>query len=986
MAGSSGGDCMRHLYWVRIRSRRLLVALLATLVYLLLLTVDAVRFFSGHATAAELVQFGFSTFVALLFFAVGALVWLYARNRLVAFFLFCFSFTMMMSFAVETGAALLNDPLLSLIGGVSSGLAVFLFSVLLLLFPKNYLSWSYQRSSEPNNRSRSSRQHHYILLLRGYLLVLILLGLIVLLQAVFRFLQFSQLADMLNLFANSYYVLALIGIFATITVSYRRSSSLRERQQLRFFLSGVILTFAPLLILTVLPTIWNPSWAVPGRFSTITFALLPLALGYSILRYQILIFDTYIRRAAAWLVGAVSLVVLGYLVGTLAGTFLSGDFVAYSVCVIASMAALGPLTWWLAYQLTDRLFFSEIKYYRRLVEQPGQLSREKLDISGAARLITMAATNVFGTQEVCLYMLDEDTGHYRLYPPLADDDTSDAPRRSFIQRLLQAMSPATSTNGAVDVHLPLLQDIDWLTLHRPVMDIIGRITSAERPLLLSEASRLETARPTGLRRYLMTTTPLDFDPLFAPIRAQGKVIAVLVLGERGDHGQYAGPDLEAIALIESRYSPVLETARLDAQASRQVAILEVLYRGVSAASGAGKAFQSVEEVVAAYTKIAAEAVQAGAGTWLYHTSDRRLQHAIHVGSGPELVSSDVSMSPRDSDWSSLFYRGESPQPWQGSSSEIPSCLSQAHHFPFAWLPLKGGKQHMGVLALTYPRPHLFSPEEQRVLSMFADQFAVALENASFTVELRAAYERQKELDRLKDQFIMTASHELRTPLTAVQGYIDLLEQYNASLSAEERSSFLAKAQRSSDELVLLVGNIMDASRVETDVEQVSLCTVSLASSVMYIVEILEAIMQRENRHIQVNVPAHIMVVADELRLRQVLLNLVGNAIKYSPAGTSVDISAVTCGEDVTLRVRDFGLGVPAADQERLFERFVRLERDMNSPARGTGLGLYISKRLIEAMGGRIWVESSGAPGKGSIFAFTLKCQKTNQAMNAVETN
>jgi signal transduction histidine kinase len=83
-------------------------------------------------------------------------------------------------------------------------------------------------------------------------------------------------------------------------------------------------------------------------------------------------------------------------------------------------------------------------------------------------------------------------------------------------------------------------------------------------------------------------------------------------------------------------------------------------------------------------------------------------------------------------------------------------------------------------------------------------------------------------------------------------------------------------------------------------------------------------------------------------------------------------------------VRDFGLGVPAADQERLFERFVRLERDMNSPARGTGLGLYISKRLIEAMGGRIWVESSGTPGKGSIFAFTLKRQKTNQAMNAVE--
>src|SRR5216683_3681739 len=974
MAEVMGGDLMRYVHWARARVGRLLAVVLALVIYFLLLSSEALRFLPQHVSDFPLF-FGFSSLVALLFLAVGALVWLYARDRRVALLLFGFCVAMMVTFAGETGTVN-NDPLSSLIVFVSSGLALSLFAALLLFFPRDYFAGL--RSGGGTGRRYSS------FLLRGYAVVLALTVLDDCRETLYFFTHLGR-PDWIDTVEFSYSGLVLMGILVTIILSYRRSASVRERQQLRIFVSGVVLTFAPLLILTVLPEIWNSPLAVPGQYSTITFALWPLALGYSILRYQILIFDTYIRRAVAWIVGIFSLVVLGYTVGILGSIFLPSNLIAYSIFVIAAMAILGPLTWWLAYQLTDHLFFSEIKHYRRLVEQPGQLSREKLDITGTARLFTMAATNVFGTQEVFLYVLDDDSGHYQLYPPLADDDASDAPRHSFVQRLLRAINPS-STNGAVDVYFSLLQDTDWLSLHRPVMDIIGRITSAERPLFLSEASRPETARPKGLARYLMTTAPLEFDPLFAPIRAQGKVIAVLVLGERGDNGQYAGPDFEAIALIESRLSPVLETARLDAQASRQVAILEALYRGVSAASGAGKAFQSVDEVIAAYTKIAAEAVQAGAWTWLYHTSDRRLQHAIHVGPGPELVSSDVSMSPRDSDWSSLFYRGESPQPLQGSSSEIPSCLPQTPYFPFAWLPLKGGKQHMGVLALTYSRPHLFSQEERRVLSMFADQFAVALENASFTVELRAAYERQKELDRLKDQFIMTASHELRTPLTAVQGYIDLLEQYNASLSAEERSSFLAKAQRSSDELVLLVGNIMDASRVETDVEQVSLCTVSLASSVMYIVEILEAIMQRENRHIQVNVPAHIMVVADELRLRQVLLNLVGNAIKYSPAGTSVDISAVTRGEDVTLRVRDFGLGVPAADQERLFERFVRLERDMNSPARGTGLGLYISKRLIEAMGGRIWVESSGTPGKGSIFAFTLKCQKTNQAMNAVETN
>jgi len=279
---------------------------------------------------------------------------------------------------------------------------------------------------------------------------------------------------------------------------------------------------------------------------------------------------------------------------------------------------------------------------------------------------------------------------------------------------------------------------------------------------------------------------------------------------------------------------------------------------------------------------------------------------------------------------------------------------------------------MGVLALTYPRPHLFSPEEQRVLSMFADQFAVALENASFTVELRAAYERQKELDRLKDQFIMTASHELRTPLTAVQGYIELLEAYNHNLSLERRAEFIMKAHRGCDELTLLVENIMDASRVQVDTENLNLIQVSLLEPVTHITEMLEGVTRHEQRTVNVTIPADAYVMADELRLRQVLLNLVSNALKYSSPQSDIDITASMKNGNVNVSIRDRGQGVPPKDQARLFRRFVRLERDMNSPIRGAGLGLYISKRLIEAMGGRIWVESTGKAGEGSVFTFTLK--------------
>jgi signal transduction histidine kinase len=170
----------------------------------------------------------------------------------------------------------------------------------------------------------------------------------------------------------------------------------------------------------------------------------------------------------------------------------------------------------------------------------------------------------------------------------------------------------------------------------------------------------------------------------------------------------------------------------------------------------------------------------------------------------------------------------------------------------------------------------------------------------------------------------------------------------------------------------MVGNIMDASHVQIDAQNVQLSEVPLAEPVQHVLEILEAMTSHENRVIEVDVAPDLYVMADHMRLRQVLLNLVSNALKYSPGGSSIEISATGDDEEITLRIRDYGAGVPLEDQKRLFERFVRLERDMNSTIRGAGLGLYISKQLVEAMGGCIWLESTGIPREGSTFAFMLR--------------
>ena len=940
---------MRNISWTRARVGRLLIILVALVFYIFLLYLDAARYFprafAGSSSFSWLpwLSFDFSALVALFFLAVGALVWLYARSRQVARLLFGFCLAMMITFAVESGASL-DDAFLSLIGSGASAVSLLLFSALLLVFPRNFLAFPKHIEVAGTLEVPSKRQHlkqYYLALgLRGYLTVLILLCVNSLILSVFG--SFNSLFplplfNLLYIIDNIYRLVAMVGLLVTILVSYFSSYSTRERQQRRLFVIGVILSVAPFLLLSFIPQIlqFPAQYIIKSELTTIPIVLFPLALGYTILRYQVLVFDMYIRRAVAWMVGVVGLTFLGYLVVTIGSVILSKTISSYVVFVVIAMALLSPCAWWLAKLATERLFFSEILHYRTLIDSPDIMSSETFDLNEAARLLTLAAVNTFETQEVCLFVLDEDTGCFQLYPLGKEEDPHNTTRRDLAQRILKT------------AQIPSHGGFDWLDANEP---FLKNLAVAHRPLLLSEAMKVDGEESLGLGRYLAGTTVLDStEPLLAPVRAQGRMIGMLALGGRGDHQAYAGPDFEAIFHMLARFSPVLETARLYVKESQHVAILNTLY---SANTLTIKDYETIEEVAVAYTEIAAEATMAGAGLWLYSEQDGIVHFVTHAGSGPRLISQKSAMSLQEKDWASWFYQGDSKQAWNDSSTGVPSCLEQAPSFPCAWIPLYRGKQPLGLLILTYTRPHLFSQEEKRVLEMFARQCAAALENAGITIELRAAYERQKELDILKDQFIITASHELRTPLTAVLGYIELLAAYNSSLSLETRADFIAKAHHGCDELALMVNNIMDASRVQLDTENVPLGRVVLAEPIQHVLEILEAMTQREQRTIQVDVADEVSVMADTMRLRQVLLNLMSNALKYSPPGSSIEITSVIDDGHVTIRVQDHGLGVPIEDQVHLFERFVRLERDMNSPVRGAGLGLYICKQLVTAMGGK----------------------------------
>ena len=426
---------MRYIKRLRVKKRRLGVSIGALSLYVFLLVADIYRtFFSGIKSASPFVgvYFGFSVVVALSFLAVGILVWLYARNRFIALLLFCFSVATMVTFAVETAAAA-NDPLLSLFGGVGSQLAIFLFTTLLLLFPKNYLAWPAARAGTPANNVTTQHtrgwQYYRVLLLRGYVVVLFIMSVKSACATILFATPFApslQVQAWSNTMDYAYSLLALVTVLLTIIISYRQSASLRERQQQRLLLIGIILAFAPLLFLTILPGVlnWPARYEIDSQITTLTLILLPLSLGYSILRYQILVFDAYIRRVIAWMVGSVSLAILVYLTVAFSN-FLVPEILVRTICIAIVMALLAPLVWYVSRHTTERLFFSENVHYRRLVERFDRLGSETIDLPQAAQLLTQATINVFETTEVCLFVLDDDTGNYQLYPSLSQEAPTD---------------------------------------------------------------------------------------------------------------------------------------------------------------------------------------------------------------------------------------------------------------------------------------------------------------------------------------------------------------------------------------------------------------------------------------------------------------------------------------------------------------------------------------------------------------------------------
>jgi signal transduction histidine kinase len=298
-------------------------------------------------------------------------------------------------------------------------------------------------------------------------------------------------------------------------------------------------------------------------------------------------------------------------------------------------------------------------------------------------------------------------------------------------------------------------------------------------------------------------------------------------------------------------------------------------------------------------------------------------------------------------------------------------------------PIQAKDKVLGSLIFSLSKDQKkITPYEWSILESFVGAVGIALDNAllfksvtDVRDELKQANERLEQLDKLKDEFVSLASHELRTPMTAIKSYLWFFLTDNKDKVEAKELLYLQRAYESTNRLIELVNDMLNVSRIESGRLIINLAQIDPLTLVQDVVTELSPVAQKQQIVLLVQKPSTQLpaVSADSNKIKEVLINLIGNALKFTPEHGSITISLALQDGMVQCSVADTGKGIQAVDMPKLFQKFNQVGRDhlSRASAAGTGLGLYISKSIIELHGGKIWAESLGED-KGTTFHFTLK--------------
>jgi signal transduction histidine kinase/CheY-like chemotaxis protein len=310
-----------------------------------------------------------------------------------------------------------------------------------------------------------------------------------------------------------------------------------------------------------------------------------------------------------------------------------------------------------------------------------------------------------------------------------------------------------------------------------------------------------------------------------------------------------------------------------------------------------------------------------------------------------------------------------------------SALAESGWRSLVAVPMLREGRIVGAMVIRRHTPGRIPQEVYDLLETFASQSALALINAQLYRQLERQSGALQVASRHKSEFLASMSHELRTPLNAIIGFSEvLLERMFGELN-ERQDDYLRDIWSSGKHLLELLNDILDLSKIEAGQMVLNRSEFVVRESLEYCLSMVRERALKQRILLSLDVDPEVgLLNADRLRFRQVVLNLLSNAVKFTPEGGQVDVRASIHGQDLVVLVADTGVGVPAEDRERIFDSFQQGTRP-SGQVEGTGLGLTLSKRILELHGGRIWVESEA--GKGSTFGFALPAGSEEPALQPV---
>jgi signal transduction histidine kinase len=464
--------------------------------------------------------------------------------------------------------------------------------------------------------------------------------------------------------------------------------------------------------------------------------------------------------------------------------------------------------------------------------------------------------------------------------------------------------------------------------------------------------------------------------LTIPLMRENEAIGAILI-RRTEVRPFSDRQIELVKTFADQAVIAIENARLFEEVEARTRELSQSVEELSALSEVSQAINSTLDVETVLTTIVTKAVQLSgteAGT-IYTFDESRQEFRLRATYGmDDALIAEIKDQHIQLGDTVLGRTAASRMPIQIADvqkdpSAVLDVIQRAGFRALLTVPLLGGDRIVGALVVRRKAPGEFPKSTVELLRTFADQSVLAIQNARLFREIEEKSRELAEASQHKSQFLANMSHELRTPLNAILGYTELMADGAYGEPSEKMLGILKRLEANGRHLLGLINDVLDLSKIEAGqlvLELSEYCVQDIAQTVRSTLEPLAA-----DKKLAFKLelapdlpPGH----GDGRRLTQVLINLVGNAIKFTDTG-EVAIKAEANNGSFYVAVRDTGPGISAADQAKLFQEFQQADNAITRKKGGTGLGLAISKRIIEMHGGRIWVESQ--PGQGSTFTFTL---------------